>query len=433
MRIKIIIFTIFTLVIFSSQTAIANNVFVNQEIFQGSTLEIKIPKFEDNNVSGTFDGKIIKFFEITQNPKTDEPISRGEFLKLLFDNSSLGENITYTDAIFPDVNPDNPFYEYVQKASQLDIVHGYLDGNFYPYEPVTRGQIAKILVNAFNPNPTLENPLTFKDVPEDHVFYDFIGIATQAELYKGYPDGLMRPDRSINFLEAEIVITRATNPENFIGIETKNYWRGYAGVHRLLAPGIKKLNLAFTEADTSTENLSFDINVLKRDFPVESFTLPESKTKLFGKEEQDNTWAMINGAKAKTNSSQLWENEFIVPTDGVTTLGFGDQVYINGSLSGSHFGIDYANNEGTLVHASNSGIVTLSDYTPSYGNTVIIDHGHNVFTMYLHMSELLVAKDQIVRKGDQIGKIGMTGIATGPHLHFTHFIGDVIVDNAEWY
>lgn len=264
-------------------------------------------------------------------------------------------------------------------------------------------------------------------------FLNILEKQLKQNFFKGYPDGLMRPDRHINFLEAEIVITRAANPDIFIGIPTKNYWRGFAGIHRLLEPGIKKLNLTLNKNNGDNENLTFDVNVLKRDYPVESFTLPETKTKLFGKEEQDNTWAMINTAKAKTNNLQLWVDNFIIPAEGVTTLGFGDQVYINGSLSGSHFGIDYANDEGTSIITSNSGVVTLADFTPSYGNTVIIDHGHNIFTMYLHMSELLVTQDQIVQKGDLIGKMGSTGIATGSHLHFTQFIGDVIVDSSEWY
>ena len=69
----------------------------------------------------------------------------------------------------------------------------------------------------------------------------------------------------------------------------------------------------------------------------------------------------------------------------------------------------------------------------SYGNTIVIDHGYNIFTMYLHMDKLNVEKGQSVNKGDIIGLMGSTGIATGSHLHFTVFVGDIIVDNYEWY
>jgi murein DD-endopeptidase MepM/ murein hydrolase activator NlpD len=69
----------------------------------------------------------------------------------------------------------------------------------------------------------------------------------------------------------------------------------------------------------------------------------------------------------------------------------------------------------------------------SYGNTIVIDHGQNVFTMYLHMSSLVANEGDRVKKGHLIGHMGSTGIATGSHLHFNHFIGDVIVDSGEWY
>jgi murein DD-endopeptidase MepM/ murein hydrolase activator NlpD len=71
--------------------------------------------------------------------------------------------------------------------------------------------------------------------------------------------------------------------------------------------------------------------------------------------------------------------------------------------------------------------------TPTYGNTIIIDHGQNIFTMYLHLSEMEVSPEDSVNKGDLIGLMGSTGVATGPHLHFTHFVGDIIVSSEPWY
>jgi len=117
---------------------------------------------------------------------------------------------------------------------------------------------------------------------------------------------------------------------------------------------------------------------------------------------------------------------------GETTLGFGDKLYINGKYSGSHFGHDWANVEGTDVIAANTGIVTLAEWTDSYGYTIVIDHGLNVFSMYLHMSALKTEAGNVVDQGELIGLIGSTGVATGPHLHYTQFIGEVIVDSAEW-
>ncbi|MFC1656034.1 peptidoglycan DD-metalloendopeptidase family protein [Patescibacteria group bacterium] len=426
--VKIIVGIGIFLIPFSANAA---SVYVEDEILQGKTLEIKIAKDDIESVNASFNGKIVKFYEVVDAPNWDETINRGEFLKLMFDNEDFGDVDTFQATQFPDVPAGNPFYQYVSKASALDIIHGYEDGKFRPYTPITRGQIAKILVRAFDPLEKLEDVPSFEDVPEDHRFYEYINQTMKAEIFKGYPDGFMRPDRNINFDEAQIVITRAAELEEFTQIGEKDYLRAFVGLHRTKDAGAKTLSLTLNKDES--EQVEVTIDVGEQNYTVVSFTLPETKTELFGQTQQDNTWTMINAAKSNPREEQLWEGEFIVPTEGVITLGFGDKLYINGAYSGSHFGLDYGNVEGTEIYASNSGIVTLADETMSYGNTIIIDHGHNVFTMYLHMSALKVEEGQVVNKGDLIGLMGSTGIATGSHLHFTHFIGDVIVDSAEWY
>lgn len=411
----------------------AVSVLMPGEILQGSTLEILVPKDDIDSLEGSFNDKQLTFYEILKEPKWDELIPRGEFLKLLFENYEFDETDTSDVRDFPDVPEDNPFYGYIKNAAALDIVDGYEDGYFRPYTPITRAHIAKILTNSFNPECILSDVPEFPDVHENDWHYGFVKEAVCAGYFKGYPDGLMRPNRHINYSEAEIVVKRAAVPKEYTSFDDKTYFRAFAGLHRTNDSGMKTLDLTAFKNNGETENIAQDIDVLTRDYKVISFSLPETKTELFGKQQQDTTWQMINEAKANPVSDQLWEGKFIIPADGVITLGFGDKLYINGSYSGSHFGIDYANDEGTPIYASNSGIVTLADETMSYGNTIIIDHGQNVFTMYLHMSSLVSAKGDVVKKGDLIGYMGETGIATGPHLHFNHFIGDVIVDSNEWY
>lgn len=422
------LFIIFALIVLNSNIALAAApVYLPDEILQGSAFIIEIPKFETNEISGSFDGRNIKFYEISKSPNWDEPITRAEFLKLMFDNHDFGSTSISKTLNFPDVTDQNPYKSYIDKASILGFISGYEDGNFGPYDTITRAQIAKILVKAFEPKQLITDIPEFSDVSEDDWHYDYINEAAAARYFQGYPDGTMKPDRPINFDEAEIVIKRAAVPKEFIGPEIKQYFKGYIGVHRLTDTGTKTLKII------TDSNHDYPINIIKREVPIESFTLPETKTELFASDKIDTTWDLINGAKANPTPEQLWHSEFIVPTDGVLTLGFGDKLYINGNFSGSHFGLDYANIEGTPIYASNDGIVTLAEETMSYGNTVVLDHGQNVFTMYLHNSELKVQKGDHVKKGDLIALMGSTGIATGSHLHFTVFVGDVIVDNYEWY
>ena len=120
------------------------------------------------------------------------------------------------------------------------------------------------------------------------------------------------------------------------------------------------------------------------------------------------------------DSTVYWDERFVQPCAGTITTEFGSTRYINGSTKPSsiHSGIDIACDEGTPVTASNKGKVIYAGELQVSGKTVIIEHGNGLHTMYLHMSALSCKEGDIVEKGQQIGLVGMTGFATGPHLHF---------------
>lgn len=405
----------------------ADNPYSPREVQQGSTVIIELPRLDDTRPTGTIGDEKVHFYAIDREPTFDEPISRAEFLELMFMNGQFSE-VSSAEAIdFPDVPESHPAYEHIQKAAALNIIHGYEDGLFRPSTTITRGQIAKVLIEAFDPSQTNEQPQRFADIPNSHRFYDYINQSVNASYFQGYPDGFMRPDRDINFSEAEIVIQRAADPETFTNLGPREYWRAFIGIHRLSPIETKKLII-----NHDTEEKTIDLTVTPRSYSTISFNLSQDKTKLFGNNDQDKTWAAIDGAKANPAPQRLWDGPFIMPTVGELTLGFGDKLNINGKYSGSHFGLDLANSEGTEIYASNSGNIALSAWTPSYGNTIVIDHGQNIYTMYLHMSALETEEGQMVQKGDLIGRMGSTGIATGSHLHFTHFVGGIIVDSEPW-
>jgi murein DD-endopeptidase MepM/ murein hydrolase activator NlpD len=81
-------------------------------------------------------------------------------------------------------------------------------------------------------------------------------------------------------------------------------------------------------------------------------------------------------------------------------------------------GSDHASISHALVPAGNAGLVVFADYLGIYGNTVILDHGLGLFSMYSHLSEIQVSAGDKVERGDAIGTTGLTGLAGGDHLHF---------------
>ena len=125
-------------------------------------------------------------------------------------------------------------------------------------------------------------------------------------------------------------------------------------------------------------------------------------------------------AREKSAADRYYNQPFIVPVSGRLTTEFGQTRYVNDAPTSSrHSGLDIAAPTGTPILATNNGRVTLSMDLILTGNTIVIDHGQGLFSVYYHMHELFVEEGQLVERGEPLGTVGSTGFSTGPHLHFT--------------
>ena len=127
---------------------------------------------------------------------------------------------------------------------------------------------------------------------------------------------------------------------------------------------------------------------------------------------------LIAKARAIDSDLNFFKDKFIVPVeDAIITGVYGSQRILNGIPKWPHYGLDFAQNEGTPVKAMINGTVTLAERDLYYsGGTLIFDHGHGISTLYMHLHEIFVKKGQKINQGDIIGTVGSTGRATGPHL-----------------
>jgi murein DD-endopeptidase MepM/ murein hydrolase activator NlpD len=129
--------------------------------------------------------------------------------------------------------------------------------------------------------------------------------------------------------------------------------------------------------------------------------------------------AAIASIQAKSAGSvPIFNGKFIRPVSGRMSSTFG---YRNHPISGGrkmHTGIDLASPSGTPIKAAGSGKVITASYIRGYGNTIVIDHGGGISTLYGHCSKLYASVGQSVKTGDRVAAVGSTGNSTGPHLHF---------------
>ena len=113
------------------------------------------------------------------------------------------------------------------------------------------------------------------------------------------------------------------------------------------------------------------------------------------------------------------QTEFITPVDGPFSSPFGLRRFFNKQPRRPHSGLDIAAASGTPVRAAAAGVVSNTGNYFFNGNSVFIDHGQGLITMYFHLSKVKTKVGQTVKQGDIIGEVGMTGRVTGPHLHWS--------------
>lgn len=123
--------------------------------------------------------------------------------------------------------------------------------------------------------------------------------------------------------------------------------------------------------------------------------------------------------------------EYVSPVSGIRSSGFGYRMHPIENTVKYHYGTDFAANTGTAVTAFADGVIAAVGDSDSYGKYVIIEHSDDYSTLYAHCSELCMNCGNVSR-GDVIAKVGSTGAATGPHLHFELMHNDIYL-NPEFY
>lgn len=208
---------------------------------------------------------------------------------------------------------------------------------------------------------------------------------------------------------------------------------GLVALDAMLPAGIHAIELTATRADGETVTATVPLEVQAGGYETETIWLDRATQSLLDpaliRAENQRLRDLIDGLE----SPRLWHGPFQPPMVTPITSFFGTRRSWNGGPANSyHEGIDFDGDVGDDIHAAAAGRVILAERLTVRGSAVFLDHGAGVVSGYFHMSELIVQTGQIVEAGDLLGRVGATGLVTGPHLHWELRVNGRWVDPAPW-
>jgi murein DD-endopeptidase MepM/ murein hydrolase activator NlpD len=211
----------------------------------------------------------------------------------------------------------------------------------------------------------------------------------------------------------------------------RDRWLATVGVDLDSRPGDHAVDVTFTYEDGRTRAVREPVVVREERYPTTELQVEERYVELSPEDQAraDREAAETSAIYDTFTEERYWSEAFDVPVRGAKDgRNFGHRRVFNGQPRAPHSGADLRATTGTPIYAANRGRVVLAKDLFFSGNAVYIDHGHGLYTTYLHLSRIDVAVGQMVERGGQLGLAGATGRVTGPHLHWGVRLLDARVD-----
>ena len=226
--------------------------------------------------------------------------------------------------------------------------------------------------------------------------------------------------------QASTATTDQVNTNNDSASNSDPVWLAVAGIPLAASPGKQELTVV---SQGNKQRISFEIH--DKAYETQHITIknkrkvnPNKKDlKRIGKEKK-----LIQEALTHWSDTPPQQTEFILPVHGRLSSPFGLRRFFNKQPRKPHSGVDIAAPAGTPIVSPASGTIIRTGEFFFNGNTVFIDHGQGLVTMYCHMSRIDVKAGEKVEAGAVIGAVGMTGRVTGPHLHWGVIMNDASID-----
>lgn len=315
-------------------------------------------------------------------------------------------------------------YEAYLNETQTPIeTTGTIINNIYISNDMTIKQTyIPVTESIFTENSELEKYFLFGTDPQTSNYTVVDGDTIENIAFKNQisVDELLLSNPTFNsasnlvFTGQEIVIS-ATNPQ--ISVVTEEYVvedieSQYKTEEKFDSTKNVGYEEVLQEGENGLERVSKNVQSINGEIvyvkPVSKEELKPSTTKIILKGDR-----IVSGVGTLNNWAWPTNSGYIISSD------YAYRIHPITGIRHLHTGIDIAGTGyGSPVYASNNGVVYKTGYQSSMGNYIMINHNNGYYTIYEHLAQIMVKPNQIVEKGQQIGKIGMTGSATGPHLHF---------------
>lgn len=212
-------------------------------------------------------------------------------------------------------------------------------------------------------------------------------------------------------------------------IDTKT-WRVLVGIDLETRPGTYLVTIEAVGDPAASLHTTYRLVVTPRRFPTRTLTVdpafvnpPDSALARIASEA-----AQLNKIWASSAPQRLWDGPFLRPVPDPANSAFGTRTILNGEPRSPHGGADFSSAAGTPIAAPNSGRVVAAGDFYYTGNTLVLDHGLGLVSLFAHLSETSVRKGDTVKTGEILGKVGATGRVTGPHLHWTVRVNGARID-----
>lgn len=215
---------------------------------------------------------------------------------------------------------------------------------------------------------------------------------------------------------------------SFYLFKSGTLWKTLIPVSRHTKEGTYTIKVQISNSN-GTKTFNQTVQIQSQWFGKQYLSLPKSQSDKYEDPELDKEYTLLDNALSTVSLDLYPTVPFQWPVKAPITTNYGISRFVNNEEAGWHKGIDLGADMYAPVAATMQGRVILAkNGFKIHGNTVILDHGHGLISLYIHLNKISVKKGAAVKKGTIIGTVGTTGIATGPHLHWGTYIYGVPVN-----